>query len=163
MCSQLSAWVLAVVESVSSMATWVSLTVTFSGLSQASVGLVSFLSTHFLDAHLLCAPPPAPSFSVLVAVCILPWETCFSDREPTVTSLVSSKFYGGYLQECGEGLLRGAEMTAASSRLFPAWVTAPKVGNLECTAQPAGRVTGWRVSFPGDSGLSLSLVAHQLG
>lgn len=56
-CSRLSGWVLGVAESVSGMVTWVSFTVTFSGLSQASVGLMSFFSTHFRDADLLHAPP----------------------------------------------------------------------------------------------------------
>lgn len=52
-CSRLSGWALAVVESVSGMATWVSLTVTFSGIFQASLSF----STHLIDAGLPPAPP----------------------------------------------------------------------------------------------------------
>jgi hypothetical protein len=47
-------------------------------------------------------PPPPLAFSVLVAMCmILPWETCFPDREPSDQLGELFKFFGGYLQECG--------------------------------------------------------------
>ena len=49
-----------------------------------------------------------------------------------------------------DDILRGAEMTQIQlyhQNPIPAWVTAHKSGNLKHTAWPAGRWTGWRVSF----------------
>jgi hypothetical protein len=46
--------------------------------------------------------------------------------------------------------------TAASPKPTPARVPTYKAGNLELITQPAGSLTGWRVSFPGSSvGLNL--------
>lgn len=50
---------------------------------------------------------------------------------------------------------------AASPKLSPAWMTAHKAGDLEHTAQPADKSTGWKVFLPsGSVGLSLSQAAQ---
>jgi hypothetical protein len=64
----------------------------------------------------------------------------------------------------GKGLLTGTELTQREQHHQGSpqhGVTAHSAGNLELTAQPAGRSTGWRLSLPNDSGLNLFQVCSQ--
>lgn len=63
----------------------------------------------------------------------------------------TSELYWGYLQDCVSGLLTEMEMPQRELH----YQSLHKAGNLEPTAQHTGSSTGWRVSFPNYSNLSL--------
>lgn len=76
------------------------------------------------------------------------------DRQPTTDQSMDTTKVELGKRESFIGLLnrsRNDSKTALSPRSTPAWLTAHKAENLEHIAQPAGRSTGWRRSFPGAS------------
>lgn len=88
---------------------------------------------------------------------------------PLRSNLLDLWVLSGFLMRMGEVLLRGAEMTqktAASPKPLstlpwpPAWVAAHT--SWELTAQPTGRSTAWRASFPGSSA-GLHFLGSQAG
>lgn len=70
-------------------------------------------------------------------------------QDAAKSNLVRPEFYLGYLQAYGWSYLQelNDSKTTASPRPTTAQVTTHKLGNH--TIQPAGGLTGWRVSLPG--------------
>lgn len=70
-----------------------------------------------------------------------------------MSNLATIEFYWSYLREYRWGLLTGEKGDSDSclTKARPSMDECPPMQEIQSTAQPAGSLAGWAVSFPGDS------------